>query len=284
MFLLSCMLSPDSVVSTPCNWAAKTVSSAAVVQGLLQDLAAITIKKLINPEPVNTIRFPQHSFKRAPSSADFVLVTAQQSEPDLLLNTTGLHGPVTTVWHGWHSHEADSFDNDFVIGRKPVVQWRQIYRIWQRYIPNTKWVNEYLAGLMCGPMRGSDGRVEKVVCAGGWNGNTLKTVEVYDLKRDSWSTGKFLLSQSSLHFHRHQLSATLELRYVAERVFLAPFNTGHASTFMRYLSFGCWQKYVIDQKFIFGLYDAFWCFLPPWEDSKEFMRKSHDRVWTPAVR
>ena len=41
---------------------------------------------------------------------------------------------------------------------------------------------------MCGPMRGSDGRVEKVVCAGGFD---LKTVEVYDLRRNSWSTGKF---------------------------------------------------------------------------------------------
>ena len=58
-------------------------------------------------------------------------------------------------------------------------------------------MNEYLADLMCGPMRGSDGRVEKVVCAGGLdeNFNTLKTVEVYDLKNNSWSMGKFLLSQ-----------------------------------------------------------------------------------------
>ena len=44
---------------------------------------------------------------------------------------------------------------------------------------------------MCGPMRGSDGRVEKVVCAGGVASDTLKTVEVYDLKSNSWSTGKF---------------------------------------------------------------------------------------------
>ena len=43
---------------------------------------------------------------------------------------------------------------------------------------------------MCGPMRGSDGRVEKVVCAGGYDGDYLKTIEVYDLKRNSWSTGK----------------------------------------------------------------------------------------------
>ena len=49
--------------------------------------------------------------------------------------------------------------------------------------------------LMCGPMRGSDGRVEKVVCAGGYDGDYLKTVEVYDLKNNSWSMGKFLLSQ-----------------------------------------------------------------------------------------
>ena len=46
---------------------------------------------------------------------------------------------------------------------------------------------------MCGPMRGSDGRVEKAVCAGGYDsdGNALKTVEVYDLRRNSWNTGKF---------------------------------------------------------------------------------------------
>ena len=61
---------------------------------------------------------------------DCVLVITQQSEPDLLLNTTGLHRSVTSVWHGRHSHEADSFDNDFVIGRKPIVNatWRQITR------------------------------------------------------------------------------------------------------------------------------------------------------------
>ena len=120
-------------------------------------------------------------------------MTAQQSEPDLLLNTTGLHRSVTSVWHGRHSHEADSFDNDFVIGRKPIVNatWRQITRFWQRYIQNAKWLSEYLAEMMCGPMRGSDGRVKKVVCAGGLNNDYLKTVEVYDLRSNSWSTGKF---------------------------------------------------------------------------------------------
>ena len=45
--------------------------------------------------------------------------------------------------------------------------------------------------MICGPVSGSDERVEKVVCVGGRNWHT---VEVYDLSTNSWSTGKFYQS------------------------------------------------------------------------------------------
>ena len=43
---------------------------------------------------------------------------------------------------------------------------------------------------MCGPVRGSaSGKIEKIVAAGGYDGSTLSTVEVYDLSSDTWSKG-----------------------------------------------------------------------------------------------
>lgn len=74
---------------------------------------------------------------------------------------------------------------------------------------------------MCGPMRDSDGRVEKVVCAGGYDNdwNTLRTVEVYDLKSNSWSTGKFCrVSYHSIAKDTNFMQHAALCNYEAERM------------------------------------------------------------------
>ena len=49
-----------------------------------------------------------------------------------------------------------------------------------------------ISGLMCGAVRSRPGgKVEQVVAAGGWDGSkTLSTVEIYNLKSNTWKTGK----------------------------------------------------------------------------------------------
>ena len=47
-----------------------------------------------------------------------------------------------------------------------------------------------IAGLMCGAVRSRPGGpVEQVVAAGGFDGNWLSAVEIYNLKSNTWKTG-----------------------------------------------------------------------------------------------
>ena len=49
---------------------------------------------------------------------------------------------------------------------------------------------ECIAGLMCGAVRSRPGGpVQKVVAAGGFDGSTISTVEIYDLDSNTWTTG-----------------------------------------------------------------------------------------------
>ena len=45
---------------------------------------------------------------------------------------------------------------------------------------------------MCGPVRNeATGKVEQIVVAGGSDGSYLRTVEIYDIARNTWQTGEF---------------------------------------------------------------------------------------------
>ena len=49
----------------------------------------------------------------------------------------------------------------------------------------------HFAVLMCGPVRSQPGGpVEEIVVSGGYNGNRLSKVEVYNVQEDSWETGR----------------------------------------------------------------------------------------------
>ena len=49
----------------------------------------------------------------------------------------------------------------------------------------------HVAALMCGPVRSQPGGpVEEIVVSGGYNGNRLSKVEVYNVQEDSWQTGR----------------------------------------------------------------------------------------------
>ena len=60
-------------------------------------------------------------------------------------------------------------------------------------------MNECIADLMCGGVRDSPGGpVQKVVAAGGSNGNYLSTVEVYDLGSNTWTRGQSCVSVNKM--------------------------------------------------------------------------------------
>ena len=51
-------------------------------------------------------------------------------------------------------------------------------------------LKHFIAGLMCGPVRASQGgRVEKIVAAGGQDSNLLDRVDIYDITRNTWMRG-----------------------------------------------------------------------------------------------
>ena len=65
---------------------------------------------------------------------------------------------------------------------------------------------ECIAEMMCGAVRSRPGGpVEQVVAAGGINGSTLSTVEIYGVESNTWKKGQLLLKQlmllSSLPMH-----------------------------------------------------------------------------------
>ena len=48
-------------------------------------------------------------------------------------------------------------------------------------------LKNFIAGLMCGPVRASPGgRVDKIVAAGGFG---LDKVEIFDITGNTWATG-----------------------------------------------------------------------------------------------
>ena len=62
-------------------------------------------------------------------------------------------------------------------------------------------MNECIAGLMCGAVRGRPGGpVQKVVAAGGFDNsyNHLSTVEVYNLNSNTWTRGQSNLSVTKM--------------------------------------------------------------------------------------
>ena len=58
---------------------------------------------------------------------------------------------------------------------------------------------ECTAGLMCGAVRSRPGGpVQKVVAAGGYDGNYLTKVEIYNLNDNTWKTGQFNVSVTKM--------------------------------------------------------------------------------------